>query len=87
MPRAALAGAGQTGHCPSGILQGLQQGMAPTQRCPQPRRPRIWGEFTQTWKQKCHWPDPQSRVHPLGILEELGGREMLPALMQQMLNK
>lgn len=57
--------------------------MNPPSACPQPRSPEIWGDFIQTCKQKCHWPDS----HPLGILGHLGGREILPALMQQMLNK
>lgn len=57
--------------------------MNPPSACPQPRKPRIWGDFIQTCKQKDHWP----ASHPLGILGDLGGREMLPALTQQMLNK
>lgn len=57
--------------------------MNPPSACPQPRKPPIWGDFIQTCKQKDHWP----ASHPLGILGDLGGREMLPALTQQMLNK
>lgn len=58
--------------------------MNPPSGCSQPRGPQIWGDFIQTWKQKCHWPDPQPRVHSLGILGDFG---VLPALMQQMLKK
>lgn len=53
--------------------------MNPPRGCPQPRRPRIWGDITQMWKQKCHWPEPQPHVHPLGILGDLGGSGDAPS--------
>lgn len=43
--------------------------MNPPSGCPQPRRPQIWGDFIQ----------PQPRVHPLGILGDLGGSGDAPS--------